>query len=209
MVEEFLPLPYAYDSLEPYIDEQTMKIHHNKHHKGYYDKLMKIIESYPELQEKTIEEILSDLVDISEEIRQQVINFGGGFFHHTFFWDILKKDVPFKKNSEIGREIINKFGRFEDFKEQFSNSAGNLFGSGWTWLILDKATKQLEIIQTKNQNSPLSIEKIPLITIDVWEHAYYLKYKNKRAEYIENFFNIINWKKVEDLFVKAQEKVLA
>lgn len=209
MASEFPILPYAYNSLEPYIDEKTMSIHHDKHHRGYYDKFLETIENYPELQDKPIEEILSNLDNISDEIKQKVINFGGGFFHHSFFWSILKKDILFDNNSELGIEMIKTFGDFEVFKEQFSNSAATVFGSGWTWLVLDKATKQLEIIQTKNQDSPLSTGKIPLLVIDVWEHAYYLKYQNKRAEYVGNFFNIINWKKVEQLFINAKAEVFA
>lgn len=209
MVEEFPELPYAYDFLEPYIDKQTMMIHHDKHHKGYYDKLLETVKDYPELRDKSVKEILENLDNVSDEIKQSVINFGGGFFHHSFFWQILKKNVMFNNNSDIGREIIEKFGDIDRFREQFSNSASSLFGSGWTWLVLDKASKQLEIIQTKNQDSPLSIEKIPLLTIDVWEHAYYLKYQNRRADYIKNFFNVINWEKVNDFFVKAREEVLA
>lgn len=195
-------LPYEYNSLEPYIDEQTMKIHHDKHHQAYVDKLNKALEN-SNLKEKSIQELMSNLNSIPEEIRQAVMNHGGGHINHTFFWEILAKEKPFSEDLEIGSAIIGKFGSFESFKEQFSNSASTLFGSGWAWLVLDNETKQLEIIQTKNQGSPVSENKTPLIGIDVWEHAYYLKYQNKRPEYIEAFFNIINWEKVEEIYMKS------
>ena len=205
MTHQFTELPYGYDSLEPYIDEATMKIHHDKHHKAYFDKFMTAIKDYPELHKKPIENILKDLSKLPENIKPSVTNNGGGFYNHDFFWSILKKNIPFNNASEIGEAIIKKFGNFEDFREQFSNSALTLFGSGWSWLVYDEKTKKLEIIQTKNQDCPLSIEKIPLLAIDVWEHTYYLKYQNRRAEYIEEFFNIINWEKVEELFVEARD----
>ncbi len=202
MIHEFLKLPYGYNSLEPYIDEETMKIHHDKHHKAYFDKFILAIKDSSELQEKPIEEILSNLNQIPEKIRQAVINNGGGFYHHHFFWKILAKDKSFNENSKIGKVIIEKFGSFEKFKEEFSNAALTQFGSGWAWLVIDKNSRQIEIIKTSNQDCSLSIGKIPLLGIDVWEHAYYLKYQNQRPKYIEAFFNIINWEKVEELFVK-------
>jgi Fe-Mn family superoxide dismutase len=206
MAHEFTDLPYEYNSLEPYIDEETMKIHHDKHHKAYFDKFIAAIKDYPELHDKPIEEILSDLENISEKIKQAVINNGGGFYNHSLFWEILSKNKPFEENSEIGQKVIKKFGSFENFKQEFSNQSASVFGSGWAWLVYDKITRQIEIIKTSNQDSPLSLGKIPLLGIDVWEHAYYLKYQNKRPEYIEAFFNIINWEKVEELFVKTINK---
>jgi Fe-Mn family superoxide dismutase len=205
MTHKFPELSYKYNSLEPYIDNETMTIHHDKHHKAYFDKFITAIKDYPELQNKPIEEILQNISKLPEKIRQAVINNGGGFYNHNFFFSILKKEIPFNLDSNIGREIITTFGSFDDFKEQFSNSALTLFGSGWTWLVIDKKTKKLEIIQTKNQDCPLSINKIPLIAIDIWEHAYYLKYQNKRIEYIQNFFNIIDWVKVEELFIETKK----
>jgi Fe-Mn family superoxide dismutase len=204
MVNNFPELPYEYDSLEPYIDKETMQIHHDKHHKAYFDKFVVAIRDSPELQKNPVEKILSNINKIPEKIRQAVINNGGGFYNHNFFWSILKKNIPFNTDSKIGQKIVDEFGSFDNFKEQFSNSALTLFGSGWTWLVIDKKTKKLEIMQTKNQDSPISVGKIPLITIDVWEHAYYLKYQNKRVEYIQNFFNVIDWKKVEKLFLETE-----
>ncbi len=204
MTNEFLDLPYAYNSLEPFIDEETMKIHHDKHHKAYFDKFVAAIKDYPELQDKPVREILSDLDNISEQIKQAVINNGGGFYNHSLFWDILSKDKPFNETSEIGQEVLKKFGSFENFKEQLSNAAATQFGSGWAWLVYDKTLRQVEIMKTSNQDSPLSLGKIPLLGIDVWEHAYYLKYQNQRLKYIEAFFNVINWDKVEENFVQQR-----
>lgn len=204
MIHEFEKLPYRYDSLEPYIDKETMQIHHNKHHKAYFDKFTLTIKDYPELQDKPIEEILSNLDNISEKIKQAIINNGGGYYNHEFFWSILKKEIAFKVDSEIGQAIVDKFGSFDYFKEQFSNAALTQFGSGWAWLVIDKHSRHIDIIKTSNQDCPLSLDKIPLIAIDVWEHAYYLKYQNKRADYIQNFFNVINWDKVNELFMEAR-----
>ena len=196
------PLPYTPDVLEPWIDEMTMKIHHDKHHQTYTDKLNESLKDHPNLQKKKAEELLKDLKQIPEDIKQAVINHGGGYVNHSFFWEILKKDV--KPSNEIEKEIIKKFGSFDSFKEHFTKAAATLFGSGWAWLVLNQ-DKELEIIKTKNQDSPLSIGKIPLLCIDVWEHSYYLLYKNNRAEYIKNFFHVINWKKVNEFFLKSKK----
>jgi len=200
MKHELKPLGYSYDALEPYIDKKTMEIHHSKHHQGYVNKLNLAIEKSPEIQEKSVEEILENLNSIPEEIRRGIINNAGGAYNHNFFWSILKKDV--EPNGRIIEEIKKKFGSFEEFKKELSNAATTVFGSGWAWLVINE--EELEIIQTKNQDSPISIKKTPLIGIDVWEHAYYLKYQNKRPEYIENFFKVINWEKVEELFLEAK-----
>ena len=198
MAHELPKLQYSYDSLEPFIDAKTMEIHHSKHHKTYVDKLNAALEKHPELQKKKVEELLMDLNKVPEDIRTAVRNHGGGHFNHSFFWQILKKGT--KPQKEILKAIEKKFGSFDEFKKQFADKATTLFGSGWTWLVLNK--KELEILQTSNQDSPISQNKIPLITIDIWEHAYYLKYQNRRAEYIEAFFNVINWDKVNELFKK-------
>lgn len=198
-MKHILPiLPYAYNALEPYIDEQTMKLHHTKHHQAYVDKLNLALEQYIQLQKKPVEELIKNINKIPEEIRTQVRNNGGGHLNHSFFWPLLKKNV--KISGEIEKAIRKKFGSYEKFKEEFSKSALALFGSGWTWFVLKN--NKLEIINTQNQNSPLSENMIPLLTIDVWEHAYYLKYQNRRIEYIEAFFNIINWNKVNENYLK-------
>jgi len=203
MTHELIQLPFNSDSLEPYMDKETVEIHYGKHHQGYVDKLNLTIKKYPELSDKSIEWLLENLDSISEEIKQKIINFGGGVSNHNFFWSILKKDINFNPESEIGKAIIKKFGSFENFKEEFSQKATTLFGSGWTWLVLNN--NELEIVQTLNQESVISKKMNPLITIDVWEHAYYLKYKNMRPEFIENFFKIIDWEKVNELYIQSKK----
>ncbi len=192
---ELPPLEYEYNSLEPYIDEQTMIIHHDKHHQTYTDKLNIALEKYPEIKIKSAEELLKNLRQIPEDIRTAVKNNGGGFVNHSFFFSILKKDIAIK--GKILEEIKKNFTDFENFRTKFSEQALAVFGSGWLWLVLNN--EKLEIISTPNQDSPISEGKIPLLVIDLWEHAYYLKYQNRRAEYISNFFNIINWDKVNEI----------
>lgn len=199
MKHELPKLEYAYDALEPYIDAKTMEIHHTKHHQAYIDKLNLAIEKYPELQEKKVEELLKDLNKIPEDIRAAVRNHGGGHYNHSMFWKLLKKNV--KMSEKVNVAIDESFGNFENFKKQFTDAALNRFGSGWAWLVLNKG--KLEVLSTANQDNPVSEGKIPILGIDVWEHAYYLKYQNKRGEYIENFFHVINWDFVEELYVHA------
>jgi Fe-Mn family superoxide dismutase len=198
MAHQLPKLPYSYDALEPYFDAQTMEIHYTKHHQAYVDKLNAALESYPDLREKEVEELLKNLDSIPEEIRNAVRNHGGGHFNHSFWWPILKKEV--RAEGEIIEAINRKFGSFDKFKEEFSKAAINLFGSGWAWLTIKNG--ELEIIQTQNQDSPISQGKIPLLGIDLWEHSYYLKYQNRRAEYVEAFFHVINWEKVNENFLK-------
>ncbi|MFH1682861.1 MAG: superoxide dismutase [Candidatus Woesearchaeota archaeon] len=198
-METNLPkLPYVYDALEPYIDEETMHIHHDKHHQAYFDKFLAAIANHQELKNKDVKEILANLDQVPKEIRQAVINHGGGYYHHSFFWSILKKDIPFQ--GEIAQAIEKRWGSLEEFKEEFSKAALTVFGSGWAWLVLNK--DKLEIVQTKNQDSPLSEGKVPLLSLDVWEHSYYLKYQNKRAEYIQAFWNVVNWEQVDKYYIK-------
>ena len=192
---ETIPLGYEYHSLEPYIDEQTMIIHHDKHYQTYADKLNTALEKHPEINIENAEELLKDLNQIPEDIRTAVKNNGGGFVNHSFFFSILKKDITI--NGKILEEIKKNFTDFENFRTKFSEQALAVFGSGWLWLVLNN--KKLEIISTPNQDSPISEGKIPLLVIDLWEHAYYLKYQNRRAEYIANFFNVINWDKINEI----------
>jgi superoxide dismutase, Fe-Mn family len=192
-------LPYAYDALEPYIDKQTMEIHHTKHHQAYVNNVNAALEKTPQWQNKPVEELIVRLGDVPEEIRAAVRNHGGGHINHSFFWPLLKKDVPFR--GDVADAVTAAFGSYDKFMEQFSDKAAKLFGSGWAWLVLDKG--KLDIVTTPNQDSPLTSGKTPVLGLDVWEHAYYLKYQNRRPEYIKAFFNVINWEKVNELFRKA------
>jgi len=202
MKHELPKLPYAYNALEPYMDELTVKIHHDKHHQTYVDKLNVALEPYAGLQKLKVDELLKDLNKIPEAGRNAIKNHGGGVLNHTQFWEILKKDVQITKTMS---EAINKeFGGFDNFKKQFMDSAMNRFGSGWAWLVVNNG--KLEIVSTANQDTPLSEGKIPILMIDVWEHAYYLKYQNRRAEFVENFFKIINWNEVEKKYKVAIKK---
>lgn len=200
MIHKLPALPYAYNALEPYIDEQTMQIHHTKHHQTYVDKLNAALEGYDDLQKKSAEDLIKDLSSIPEKIRTAVRNHGGGHVNHSFFWPLLWKEVDL--GGEIADAIKSKFGDYDTFKEKFSNAAALLFGSGWAWLVLNNG--ELEITTTANQGSPLSQGQIPILGLDVWEHAYYLKYQNRRPEYINAFFNIINWEKVDENFKTAK-----
>jgi Fe-Mn family superoxide dismutase len=182
--------------LEPYIDEQTMRIHHTKHHQTYIDKLNAALEEHEAFRDIQPEKLLKDLNTVPEAIRTAVRNHGGGHVNHSFFWPLLKKNENF--GGKVADALTAKFGDFDSFKKVYSNAAALLFGSGWAWLVWDKG--ELEIITTPNQDSPLSQGKIPLLGLDVWEHAYYLKYQNRRPEYIEAFFNVINWNKVDEHF---------
>ena len=195
-------LPYEYNALEPHIDEQTMKIHHTKHHQGYVNKLNAAVEGQEDLKEKSAEELIKNLNSIPEEIRTAVRNNGGGHVNHSFFWPIMKKNGG-EPTGEIAESINAKFGSLEKFKEEFTQAAMGRFGSGWIWLVVSNG--ELEVINTPNQDSPLSEGKIPVLGLDVWEHAYYLKYQNKRDEYIQAFFNVINWEKVNEHFANAKK----
>mgnify|MGYP001574558142 CR=1 FL=1 len=196
-------LGYEYNALEPYIDEQTMRIHHTKHHQTYVDKLNAALEKYPELQKKSAEELIKDLSKIPEDIQTAVRNHGGGHVNHSMFWKLLKKDV--KISDEFLKIIEDNFGGFDKFKEMFSKSANSLFGSGWCWLVFDKEDKDesFKIMNAQNQDNPITQGMVPLLGIDLWEHAYYLKYQNRRAEYVTNFFNVINWQQVEENYREA------
>lgn len=198
-LNELPKLPYGYDALEPYIDEQTMKLHHDKHHQAYFDKLNAALENYPHLKEKDVNELLKSIDEIPKGIREAVRFHGGGHSNHRFFWPLLKKDVKFK--GEIAKSIEKRFGSLEKFKEEFKKAAVDIKGSGWAWLIIDKG--ELKIVTTQNHNSPLSEGKIPLLVLDMWEHAFYLKYQNRKTEYIDSFYNIINWNQVNENYINA------
>ncbi|MCA9485786.1 MAG: superoxide dismutase, partial [Nanoarchaeota archaeon] len=189
MTFELPELPYAFDALEPSIDARTMEIHHGKHHAGYTSKLNAALEGHEDLAGKSAEDLLKDLDNIPEEIRTAVINNGGGFVNHSLFWEIMTPDVEKRKfDGKIKEAIEKELGGFEKFKEDFSKAAATQFGSGWAWLVVSDG--KLEIMSTANQDSPLFDGKTPILGLDVWEHAYYLKYQNKRPDYIEAFFNV-------------------
>ncbi|MBI2106286.1 superoxide dismutase [Candidatus Woesearchaeota archaeon] len=194
-------LGYEYNSLEPFIDAKTMEIHHTKHHQAYIDKLNAALEKYSGLQNKNVDELIKDLSSIPDEIKTAVRNHGGGHSNHSFFWKILKKDVDFF--GDVSDAINDKFRSFEEFKKKFSEAALGRFGSGWAWLVVNN--NELEIMSTANQDSPISEGKIPILGIDVWEHAYYLKHMSNRAAYVEDFFKVINWEQVEENFKGAQQ----
>ena len=195
-------LPFAFDALEPYMDAKTVEIHYGKHHQGYVDKLNLALEKYPKLFEKSIDELLGDLSKVPEDIRTAVRNAGGGHANHSLFWEILSPEKQ-SCSGKILSAIKKDFGSFEEFKKQFSDKSLALFGSGYVWLVVDNKTKKLEITCTGNQDTPLSIGKKPILVIDLWEHAYYLKYQNRRAEFVEAWWNLVNWAQVERLFSKS------
>ncbi len=197
-------LPYAYTALEPYIDEKTMRIHHDKHHTAYVDKLNAALDGNTENRNKTIEALLSDLNSVPESIRNAVRNHGGGHYNHSFFWEIMAPKAGGKPIGEIAAAIDSAFGSFDSFKEKFKNAGLNQFGSGWAWLVVSGG--KLEVISTPNQDSPISQGKNAVLGVDVWEHSYYLKYQNKRADYLDAFFNVINWAQVEKNYLKAKGK---
>ncbi|TFJ38923.1 superoxide dismutase [Carnobacterium divergens] len=202
MTYQLPELPYAYDALTPYIDEETMHLHHDKHHNTYVTNLNAAIEKHPELGSKTIEELMSNLDAIPEDIRTAVRNNGGGHVNHTFFWEILAPNTGGVPTGEVKEAIDATFGSFDKFKEEFAAAATTRFGSGWAWLVLDGG--KLSIISTPNQDSPLSEGKTPILGLDVWEHAYYLNYKNVRPEYIKAFWNIVNWDEVAKRYAAAK-----
>lgn len=194
---ELKTLPYAYDALEPYIDKETMMLHHDKHEKAYLDNLNKAISKYPELYKMGIEGMLKDLNSVPEDIRETVKNNAGGVYNHEFFWSIMSPEQNQTPAGDLLKAINKDFQSFDNFKTKFKEAALGRFGSGWAFLVKDKDGK-LSIISTANQDSPISQGLTPILGIDVWEHAYYLKYQNKRGDYIDNWWNVVNWKQAEN-----------
>ena len=200
MTPHSLPdLPYACDALEPFIDAQTMTIHHTKHHQTYVDKLNQALSNFPEFNGLAVDQLMMRLADIPESIRTAVRNHGGGHANHSFFWPLLKRDVPFK--NPLKAAIENSFRTYDEFERQFSKAASTLFGSGWAWLVSDDGA--LRITTTPNQDNPLTQGLTPILGIDLWEHAYYLKYQNRRPDYVRAFFNVINWEKVNEHYERS------
>ncbi len=188
-------LPYPYNALEPHIDAKTMEIHHDKHHGTYVSRLNAALEKAPSFQNKPIEEILKNLDGVPAEVRTAVRNHGGGHMNHSLFWKMLSPKGGGKPGGALATAIDNAFGGFDAFKEQFATAAANLFGSGWAWLCAD-ASGKLVITATPNQDNPVSQGLKPILGLDVWEHAYYLKYQNKRPDYISAFWNVVSWEQV-------------
>jgi Fe-Mn family superoxide dismutase len=193
-------LGYAFDALEPHIDARTMEIHHDRHHQAYVNNLNKALEGQEALSKKTIEQIVRHLEDVPENIRPAVRNNGGGHYNHSLFWQMMKKGGGGEPKGTLAKALERKFGNFAGFKEEFSATAMKVFGSGWAWLMLDD--KELKIASTPNQDTPLSQGRQALLGLDVWEHAYYLKYQNKRADYVGAFLNVVNWDFVGERFEK-------
>ena len=196
-----IDLPYAFNALEPYIDSLTMEIHYTKHYAGYINNLNLALVDYPELQKKSVLDLLINLNNIDEKVRTVIRNNAGGAYNHELFWQMMTPNSIKKPIGNIAKEIDKYFGSFTSFKETFNNAAKSRFGSGWAWLCLNEKN-DLIIISTSNQDSPLTNNLRPILGLDVWEHAYYLKYQNRRVEYIDSWWNIVNWDFVEELFNK-------
>jgi len=215
------PLPYAFDALEPHIDAKTMEIHHDRHHKAYVDNLNKAVVDFPDAGKKSVEELVKDLNSVPEKIRTAVRNNGGGHYNHSLFWQMMSKSGGGEPKGELAKAIDASFGSFSAFKDAFAKAGLGQFGSGWAWLIID-AEKKLKVISTPNQDAtilPRSLQNAdnslplpalrlmgsqPLLGVDVWEHAYYLKYQNKRADYIAAWWNVVNWDFVTESYLKAK-----
>ena len=198
----FPSLPYAYDALEPHIDAMTMEIHHTKHHKTYFDRFMAAVKG-SDNENRSFGELISNISKLPAGVR----NNGGGYLNHDLFWRIMKKNGGGQPEGNLNKAITDAFGSFEKFKEMFSDAAANRFGSGWAWLIVD-SSKNLKVTSTPNQDSPLmdiaEVKGTPILALDVWEHAYYLKYQNRRPEHINAFWNVINWEEVEKYWKMTQ-----
>jgi superoxide dismutase, Fe-Mn family len=197
MAYDVPPLPYDYGALEPHIDEATMRVHHDKHHQAYVDKVNAALEG-TDLADAAIEDVLKDLSAVPEDKRTAVRNNGGGHYNHSLFWEWMSPDGGGAPDGDLGAAIDEAFGSFDDFKTKVKDAGVGQFGSGWAWLVHDGSG--LAVVSTANQDSPISDGKTPLVGVDVWEHAYYLKYQNKRPDYIDAWWNVVNWAKVAEGF---------
>lgn len=202
MAFELSPLPYNYDALEPYIDAQTMQLHHDMHHQTYVNNLNAAMEKHSELQSKSPEELIKDLNNLPQDIVSAVRNNGGGHLNHTMFWQIMAPNAGGEPTGAVGDAIRENFGDFESFKQRFNDAGTKQFGSGWVWLVRTSDGK-VEITSTPNQDSPMTSGHFPIMGNDVWEHAYYLKYQNKRAEYLKQWWNVVNWDEINKRFEMA------
>lgn len=205
MIHELPKLNYSYGAFEPFIDAKTMEIHYLKHHQAYVNKLNDALKDYPEWRDAPLEKLIKSLDLIPETIKTAVRNNAGGHFNHSFFWKIIGpreggefiEQVQDGPSGKLEESIKDVFGSFSDFKSEFSKQANNLFGSGWVWLVIDKSSGKIKIVSTQGHDNPLVFSMVPLLVLDVWEHAYYLKYQNRRPEYVEAWWNIVNWKEAE------------
>lgn len=204
MPYELPKLPYAYNALEPHIDARTMEIHHTKHHQAYITNVNKALEGHSELAAKPVERLLREINTVPESIRQTVINNGGGHANHLLFWEIMGPGQGGEPKGGLADAIRSAFGGFAQFKEQLTSAGMTRFGSGWAWLVIDGGGR-LAVMSTPNQNSPLMEGHTPILGLDVWEHAYYLHYQNRRADYIAAWWNVVNWDKVAELYAAARK----
>lgn len=202
MAYELPELPYAYDALEPHIDKETMNIHHTKHHNTYITNVNAALEGHDDLASKSVEELIADLDAVPESIRTAVRNNGGGHANHSLFWQLLSPNGGGTPTGALAEAIDSKFGSFDEFKTKFENAGKTRFGSGWAWLIV--ANGELEVVSTPNQDSPLMEGNTPILGVDVWEHAYYLQYQNRRPDYLAAFWNVVNWEEVSKRFEAAK-----
>ncbi|MBE55292.1 MAG: superoxide dismutase [Acidobacteria bacterium] len=194
MAHELPPLPYAYDALEPHVDEETMRIHHGKHHAAYITKLDAALEKHPDLQSKSLDELMGDLASVPEDIRTAVRNNGGGHWNHSMFWQVMGPNAGGDPTGKVAEAITASFGNFDSLKDQFAKAAVGRFGSGWVWIVVDGDT--LSVVSTPNQDNPLMDGKCAILGLDVWEHAYYLNYQNRRPDYVKAWWNVVNWVEV-------------
>ncbi|MFB1099008.1 MULTISPECIES: superoxide dismutase [Bacillaceae] len=199
---ELPELPYAYDALEPHIDKETMNIHHTKHHNTYVTKLNDAIAGKADLESKSLEELVAGVNELPSDVQTAVRNNGGGHYNHSLFWKLLSPNGGGEPTGEVASAIANKYGTLDKFKEEFAAAAAGRFGSGWAWLIVENG--EVDIVSTPNQDNPVMEGKTPILGLDVWEHAYYLKYQNKRPDYISAFWNVVNWDEVERLYREAK-----
>jgi Fe-Mn family superoxide dismutase len=203
MAHEVPPLPYPFDALEPHIDARTMEIHHDKHHAAYVSNLNKALEKHPELTSKSVEDLLRDLDSVPEDIRTAVRNNGGGHANHSLFWPIMSPEGGGEPDGDLAEAIAQAFGDFASFKEKLAGAGTGRFGSGWAWLSVERGGK-VRVEDTANQDSPISQGRTPILGLDVWEHAYYLKYQNRRPDYIQAWWNVVNWEEVADRYAAAK-----
>jgi Fe-Mn family superoxide dismutase len=203
MAYELPSLPYAFDALEPHIDARTMEIHHDKHHGGYVKKVNAALENAPDMAGKPIEQVLANIDSVPESVRTAVINNGGGHANHSLFWQVMGPGAGGKPSGDLSSAIDKTFGSFDEFKNKFSDTAAGRFGSGWAWLVVDGGG-DLHVYSTPNQNSPYMEGHTPVLGLDVWEHAYYLNYQNRRPDYIEAWWNVVNWDKVAEFYDAAK-----